>query len=449
MSHLTRRGSRLYPSLIAIAALALTGVTTVRGASPSFREQIRSADVPALKVRLTGAPGPNTPDDTGATPLMYAAAVGSIETMKTILDAGADVNAAGSDGMTALMWATGDLAKVRLLVERGADVNAKGADGRTTALVAAAQRGAADVVRYLLDHKADPMAGGDEGAALLQAAFATPNGEVRQVLDKAGLTPRHFGQIAPALNRVDYVDGDLIDRYLAVGGPANLAIPMVTVKMPLLGYAAMVTDAATVAGLLDRGADPNSPSSRGATPLMMAAASEHADPAIIRMLLDRGARVDARDDEGRTALDWALMQGETDVARLLRHAGPPASPPASTATTPLIPRPRPLAAAVQKAVSTLDTIGPSFNSQSGCISCHNQSLPAMARHLAGRRGITVQPAIASHPTEATFRQWKPRRNADFVGACGGSGYVPTATYALAAIAEEGVPANGPEPRSRW
>ena len=333
MSHLTRRGSRLYPSLIAIAALALTGVTTVRGASPSFREQIRSADVPALKVRLTGAPGPNTPDDTGATPLMYAAAVGSIETMKTILDAGADVNAAGSDGMTALMWATGDLAKVRLLVERGADVNAKGADGRTTALVAAAQRGAADVVRYLLDHKADPMAGGDEGAALLQAAFATPNGEVRQVLDKAGLTPRHFGQIAPALNRVDYVDGDLIDRYLAVGGPANLAIPMVTVKMPLLGYAAMVTDAATVAGLLDRGADPNSPSSRGATPLMMAAASEHADPAIIRMLLDRGARVDARDDEGRTALDWALMQGETDVARLLRHAGPPASPPASTATT--------------------------------------------------------------------------------------------------------------------
>ncbi len=59
---------------------------------------------------------------------------------------------------------------------------------------------------------------------------------------------------------------------------------------------------------------------------MMAAASDHADPAMVRMLLDRGARVDARDDEGRSALDWALMQGETDVARLLRQAGAPVSP---------------------------------------------------------------------------------------------------------------------------
>jgi ankyrin repeat protein len=442
MSHLTHRGSRLYPSLIAIAALVLTGVATLRGASPSFREQIRAADVPALKVRLTGAPTPDAPDETGATPLMYAAAVGSLETMKTILDAGADVNAAGSDGMTALMWATGDLAKVRLLVERGANVNAKGTDGTTTALVAAAQRGAADVVQYLLDHKADPMASGDEGVALFQAAFTTPNGEVRRVLEKAGLTPRHFSQIAPALTRVDYVDGDLIDRYLAVGGPANMAIPMVTVKMPLLGYAAMVTDAITVAKLLDRGADPNSPSSRGATPLMMAAASDHPDPAIVRMLLERGARVDARDDEGRTALDWALMQGETDVAGLLRQTGSPVSSPMSAATTPVVSHARPIGAAVQKAVSTLDTIGPSFNSQSGCVSCHNQSLPAMARHLAGSRGITFQPAVASHPTEATLRQWKPRRNAGFVGACGGSGYVPTVTYALVAMADEGVPANG-------
>jgi ankyrin repeat protein len=442
MLRLKLRGSRLVPALMAAAAMTLTGVATLRGASPSFRDQIRAADVPALKVRLAGATSPNAVDDTGATPLMYAAAVGSIDTMRTILDAGADVNATGGDGMTALMWATGDVAKVRLLVERGANVNAKANNGTTTALVAAAQRGAASVVQYLLEHKADPMVGGDEGAALFQAAFATTNGEVRRVLDMAGLKPRHFGQIAPALGRVDYVDGDLVDRYLAVGGDANLAIPMVTVKMPVLGYAAMVTEPVTGRKLLDRGADPNGATTRGATPLMMAAASDHADPAMVRMLLDRGARVDAKDDEGRSALDWALMQGETDVARLLRQAGAPSTPASPTATTPVVSHMRPVKAAVQKALLTLETIGPSFNSRTGCVSCHNQSLPALARQMAGTRGITSQPAVASHATDATLRQWKPRRNASFVGACGGAGYVPTVTYGLVAMAEEGMPANG-------
>jgi ankyrin repeat protein len=427
--------------VIAGAAVVLMGAASLRGAAPSFRDQIRAADVPALKVRLTGAASPNERDDTGVTPLMYAAGVGSIDTMKALLEAGADVNAAGSDGMTALMWATGDLTKVRLLVERGANVNAIAQNG-TTALVAAAQRGAADVVQYLLGHEADPMATGDEGAALFQAAFASTNEQVRRVLDAAGLKARHVGQVAPALARVDYVDRDLVERYLALGGDPNLAIPMVTVKMPLLGYAAMVTDPETVGILLARGADPNAASSRGATPLMMAAASDHPDPATVRALIEHGAQVDARDDQERSALDWALLQGETDVAKLLRQAGAHATPSAPAATTPLVTRPRPVNVAVQKAVSTLDEIGPAFNRQTGCVSCHNQSLPAMARQMAGARGIVVAPAVASHPTEATLKQWQPRRNASFTGACGGSGYIPTVTYGLVAMAAEGRPANG-------
>ena len=256
MLRFKRRGSSLP---VAVAAMALTGVATLRGASPSFRDQIRAADVPALRVRLTGATSPNEVDDTGATPLMSRGGGGIDRHDAHDPRAGADVNVAGGDGMTALMWATGDLAKVRLLVEHGANVNAKANDGTTTALVAAAQRGGRTWCSTSLDHKADPMATGDEGAALFQAAFATTSGEVRRVLETAGLKPRHFGQVAPALGRLDYIDGDLIDRYLAVGGDPNLAIPMVTVKMPVLGYAAMVTAPATVGKLLDRGADPNQP----------------------------------------------------------------------------------------------------------------------------------------------------------------------------------------------
>src|SRR6516225_7589602 len=58
------------------------------------------------------------------TPLQHAAAFGSIDTMKLLLDAGADVNAANRRRSTPLHWSLQDEAKVRLLLSRGAAINA-------------------------------------------------------------------------------------------------------------------------------------------------------------------------------------------------------------------------------------------------------------------------------------------------------------------------------------
>ena len=96
----------------------------------------------------------------GATPLMAAVAAEDAESVRVLLDAGADVNASPDaseagfllgGGRTPLMWAAyrGDVELVRLLLDRGAKVNA--ATGIGTALHQAAWAGATDAARVLLD----------------------------------------------------------------------------------------------------------------------------------------------------------------------------------------------------------------------------------------------------------------------------------------------------------
>jgi len=427
--------------LIAAALVLLTGsLTILRSADTALLEPVRSSNLRSVTGLLASGADPNASDDTGATLLMHAAAVGSLDVMRALVAGGAQVNAVASDGTTALMWATGDLAKVEYLLEHGADLHAVAKDG-TTALVAATQRGSVDVVRALVARKAAPMASGEDNLPLLQAAFSTTSDAARDALAAAGVAPRNFSQVAPALARIDAFDHALLARYLGIGGDPNLKLPLITEQMPILGYAAMVEGPATVRMLLARGADPNAASTKGATPLMMAAAAGGASAETVRLLMAHGARADAIDAAGQSALDWALKQGDTETAQLLRRAGAPSTTTTTTATVPMVKTPLGARAAVAGAIASMDAIGPAFYEKNRCVSCHNQSLPAMARTLAAARGVTVAPAVASHADAATVEAFRTRRNAAFAGKCGGSGYIPTITYALVSMAEERTPSS--------
>src|SRR5450759_2871265 len=112
------------------------GAATAQDSGESFYQAIRNNDLPALRTLLKTAEV-NTKDKRGTTPLMMASAYGSIEAMKVLIAAGADVNTKNDLGATALHWCAGDIDKVRLLMEKGADVNARSKMGRTPLLIAA------------------------------------------------------------------------------------------------------------------------------------------------------------------------------------------------------------------------------------------------------------------------------------------------------------------------
>jgi hypothetical protein len=86
----------------------------------------------------------------GRTALMAAARSGQTDTVKTLLEQGADVKAKDNDGLTALMDAAtaGQTDTVKTLLEQGADVNAKDIYGMT-ALMFAKGMGHAEIIQML------------------------------------------------------------------------------------------------------------------------------------------------------------------------------------------------------------------------------------------------------------------------------------------------------------
>lgn len=246
-------------------------------------------DNTVVRAFLDSGISPNTQNFHSRSALQNAAYAGHLETVRLLLDRGADPT-------TGLRFNArkGNVAVFALLVARGAKV--QGAAGAPV-LSEAVQSGDIAIVNLLLRQGVDVNAFDDSGRLAIQQAASSGSGEIFQTLiDKgANLTARSRS-------------GETELMSAASGDNA--------VSTRLCRY------------IIQHGADINAKDNNGQTALIHAVSLQQDSPphdlgilTVLDILLRSGANVNARDVYGRTALRYAAEFRNVKVKERLKSAG--------------------------------------------------------------------------------------------------------------------------------
>lgn len=242
-----------------------------------------------LAVRALVATGANVGLRYGSnecSPLDVAAVSGHVRVVKAIVPHVSDINAAASDGRTALHRAAffNQAGVIDALVRAGADVDACDSECHWTPLHDASSQCSSDAVAVLVAH----------GANI-------------NVMDKEGRAPLHLiteGGHAPAARALLAAGADCGLRY----GDSELSVLDLAVREAHLELMQEVM----------KHVDVNDAGSLGYTALHHAAFWDEA--AVIDSLVEAGADSEARDIDGRTPLHAAALKGSSEaVVALVRH----------------------------------------------------------------------------------------------------------------------------------
>ena len=262
----------------------------------------------------------------GATPLLFAARVGDVESAQLLLKAGADPNDAQPDGVSALVLAahSGNGAVGAVLLEQGADPNAFGSG--YSALHAAILRSDLNLVKALLGRGANPN---------VRIAKGTP---MRRDTTDWNLPATLIGS-TPYLLAARFLEPAIMSTLVAAGADSGATLPngadavmlaagmgsnrtasrrgIETIDFGKVEPESRVREAVAAAVAL-RG-DVKAASQTGDTALHVAAALGH--DTVVQFLAERGASLTVKNRRGFTPLMAAMFGSTVGRGRSAAPAG--------------------------------------------------------------------------------------------------------------------------------
>lgn len=424
-----KRRRNIISPLAAVLALWASHVAKAAD-SRDLLAAIRAGDHTQVEKLLHDGADVNSADADGTTALMHSVIESDANMMALLLKSGAGVNAKNASGSTALLYAAVNLEKARLLLDHGASVKAKsntgvtpmsvavttfgstpvlkllsskGAQPEDRLMVAAAQKGDLEAIRYLLSIGVSP--GGADSATLFAAITAWCDQCVRLLVEKG----------APVTG-----------FRLPGGGVLNETAKR---AMPELSQF-----------LLDHGASLDARDREGFTLLMQAVLSM--EPArdrdrMVEWLLAKGVDPNAKNDRSDTAYLLAARMGSPSTLPLLVKAGAKEMREEWPKPAARAPDAR---AAVTKILPLLEMSGEQVFKSRGCVSCHNNSLPQMAVALARKKGFPINQQQAKKELDFAVATDRPYFESMRLGSTIG-GASDTLGYTLMGMAAAGYPAD--------
>ena len=341
-------GSREIAALL-LDAGADPNLATPEGETP-LMTAARTGNPDVLRLLLThGARVDDSEAWRQQTALMWAAAEGNAAAARVLIEAGADVAARSSGGMTALLFAArgGDLDTVRALLAGGAHIDETAMDAvpvrggeesakqdlpprlGSSVLATAIENAHYDLAAWLVAEGADINADGPRGTAL-HGLVRTRNCE-RTALP----CPARSGPLdSLALAELLLARGADVDARMTADPPKNGTYDytyMSHVGATPLFLAVKASDTAMTRLLLDHGADPAIGNDENTPPLLVAAgigyiegqilASEERAFEAVRLLVEHGEDVNTTNDKNETALHGAAYRGANSIVRYLIDRG--------------------------------------------------------------------------------------------------------------------------------
>lgn len=330
-----------------MAPLFLAGTLVGASLDGHLLEAAKNSDKSAIQALVAQHADVNAADSDGSTALHWAVRHDDLETANLLLHSGANVKAATRYGVTPLSLAcvNGNAAMIEALLQAGADANAA-VPGAETVLMTASRTGKTDAVKALLDHGADAKyAEPSRGQTALMWAAAEGNTSTVETLIEHGadIHAHTKGGLTPLLFAVREGKMDTVRVLLKAGADVNETWKAGR-GTGVSGVSAMVLAVANAhyelaAMLLDAGADANA-AAQGWTALhqitwVRKPGKGDNDPApegsgnlssldMVRKLVAKGANVNARmtksGNVGRTSMN---MIGATPFMMAARTADAP------------------------------------------------------------------------------------------------------------------------------